>query len=270
MSVDQSLILVVKAILDQWDNRVTTPGRMEKVPKQRKEPRAPLSTKVRYTDPQGHTVDGFTETIGGGGLFIQSLSPLEKGTLVQLMLLLPGNDQPVQIRGRVVWVRTTYQKPYPPGMGIQFEMISIQHREQILECVTGILTGKNQEETLENRLIDKEVKGKQRHSRTPLGTQVTYSYKGSYLFGSSSNLSQGGIFIQTNKLVAVGTLLTLQFSLPNNPKNIRADGRVIWTTSGSSKQKAGMGIEFLRLRKDDEVLISNFVKMMGSAKPSLR
>ncbi len=87
-------------------------------------------------------------------------------------------------------------------------------------------------------------------------------------FGYSSNLSQGGIFIRTDKLVAVGTILTVQFSLLNNPKNIRTEGRVIWTTSGSSKQKPGMGIEFLRLRRDDEALISNFVKMMGSGKPS--
>ena len=87
-------------------------------------------------------------------------------------------------------------------------------------------------------------------------------------FGYSSNLSRGGIFIQTDKLVAVGTVLTVQFSLPNNPKNIRTEGRVIRTTSGSSKQKPGMAIEFLTLRRDDEALISNFIKMMGSAKPS--
>jgi uncharacterized protein (TIGR02266 family) len=85
--------------------------------------------------------------------------------------------------------------------------------------------------------------------------------------GFSSNLSQRGIFIRTDKPAAVGTFITVQFSLPNHPKNIIAEGRVIWITPGSSEQKPGMGIEFLRLRREDEALISNFAKMMASTKP---
>src|SRR5215472_13891727 len=58
----------------------------------RAHPRAPLAVKVRYTTPDGKQFDSLTGGIGGGGLFIESSTPLAPGTELSVEFALP--DRP--------------------------------------------------------------------------------------------------------------------------------------------------------------------------------
>ena len=98
--------------------------------------------------------------------------------------------------------------------------------------------------------------------------RVSYSYKGAYLFGYTKDMSRGGIFIQTDHVINVGTRMLLQFSLPDHSQIIKAEGRVIWVVPsyndkkerGERTQIHGMGIEFLKMGVEDQSLIRRFVQ----------
>jgi len=75
---------------------------------------------VEYSSPTGLHRDPAT-TLGAGGLFIETETPLRKHTPIKLCFQLPGSETSHEIEGRVVW-RTDGRSDgsTTPGMGIEF------------------------------------------------------------------------------------------------------------------------------------------------------
>jgi type IV pilus assembly protein PilZ len=85
------------------------------------------------------------------------------------------------------------------------------------------------------------------YERVPLAIEVAYRTAGAFLVSYSSNLSKGGIFLDTPTPVPEGTELTLRFTIPPS-EVIEVRGRVKWVRSASvDGQPAGMGVEFEHL-----------------------
>ena len=103
--------------------------------------RAPLSLAVRYTDAEGKETEGFTNTIGGGGLFIETFHPLPVNHDISIELHLPGSTSKTMLKGEVVWSRIEYAEGYPAGMGIRFTRVSRQDQARLNELITRILVG---------------------------------------------------------------------------------------------------------------------------------
>jgi uncharacterized protein (TIGR02266 family) len=82
------------------------------------------------------------------------------------------------------------------------------------------------------------------HDRAPLSLEVAYRTAGAFLVSYTSNLSKGGLFIDTDTPLAVGTELLLRFTIPGvGPIEVR--GNVAWVRSESQEGKGpGMGVEF--------------------------
>jgi len=106
----------------------------------RDQPRLSLVLKVRYTTAGGKTIESRAGGIGGGGLFIESVSPLPVGTGISLEFALP--DQPAEwlhAKGAIAWV---CPKPdhytFSPGMGVQFTDIQLDARARIVELVKSL------------------------------------------------------------------------------------------------------------------------------------
>jgi type IV pilus assembly protein PilZ len=106
----------------------------------REQPRLSLVLKVRYTTPGGKTVESRAGGIGGGGLFIESISPLPVGTNISLEFALP--DRPtdwMHASGIIAWV---CPKPdhytFSPGMGVRFTDIDLEDRARIIELVKSL------------------------------------------------------------------------------------------------------------------------------------
>ena len=75
---------------------------------------------VEYVSDAGLCVDPAT-TLGAGGLFIESESPLLEHSTLKMRFRLPGSDTTHEIEGRVVWRRHPRDPgSYSPGMGIEF------------------------------------------------------------------------------------------------------------------------------------------------------
>ena len=106
----------------------------------RAHPRAPLAVKVRYTTPEGKQFDSLTGGIGGGGLFIESSTPLAPGTELAVEFSLP--DRPWEkhkAKAKVAWTRNKPERFLLfPGMGVQFTEIDEQARKELVELVTAL------------------------------------------------------------------------------------------------------------------------------------
>ena len=106
----------------------------------RVQPRTSLVAQVRYWTTGDQPTDSRATGIGGGGLFIESLTPLPVGTNLDLEFMLP--DQPAQwlkARGAVVWVcPKADQYTFSPGMGIRFTKIADEARERVLALVASL------------------------------------------------------------------------------------------------------------------------------------
>ncbi|MBI3812248.1 MAG: TIGR02266 family protein [Nitrospirae bacterium] len=114
-------------------------------PKKRNYPRAPISIRIQYRVSEKGIKDAFTAVMGGGGLFIDSVSPLPVGTAVNLEFGLPGQASSVQVDGEVVWVRPEFDpKGFSPGMGIQFKKIKDADREKVVQFVMRVLMGQSE------------------------------------------------------------------------------------------------------------------------------
>jgi len=111
----------------------------------RAQPRAPLALKVRYSTSEGKQFDGLTGGIGGGGLFIESSTPLPPGTELAVEFALP--DRPwdkLKARAKVAWTRNKPERYLLfPGMGIQFVDIDQKAQALLVELVEALNRSRN-------------------------------------------------------------------------------------------------------------------------------
>ncbi|MFO0705308.1 MAG: TIGR02266 family protein [Nitrospira sp.] len=115
--------------------------RKPQIPKEtRSEPRVTLSFRVRYKTPEGQHFDSRAGGIGGGGLFIESTTPLPVGTKLAMEFSLPEKPTEwIPAKGVVAWVcPKADQYTFSPGMGVRFSDIAPEVRDQILALVKSI------------------------------------------------------------------------------------------------------------------------------------
>ena len=102
---------------------------------------------------------------------------------------------------------------------------------------------------------------KRKYLRVPYSTPVT----GKIQFVSDlRDLSINGCFVQTHANLGEGTIIEMEFTLPNTTRIIRARGEVRWagqyTSDRRTEESRGMGIKFLEISVEDIAVISEFVK----------
>ena len=108
-------------------------------------PRASLAVKVHCSTPDGQEFDSLTGGIGGGGLFIESSSPLALGSELVVEFALPDHPlEKLKAKAKVVWVRNKPERYLLfPGMGIQFVEIEKTAQDQLVELVTAMNRSRN-------------------------------------------------------------------------------------------------------------------------------
>ena len=106
----------------------------------RTEPRITLSFRVKYKTPEGQQFESRAGGIGGGGLFIESQSPLAVGTKLSLEFSLPERpNEWLPAKGVVAWVcPKADQYTFSPGMGVRFTDITADIRNRVLDLVKSL------------------------------------------------------------------------------------------------------------------------------------
>jgi uncharacterized protein (TIGR02266 family) len=79
----------------------------------------------------------------------------------------------------------------------------------------------------------------------------------------SVNLNTGGVFIETDTILPVDTLLLVKFKLPDIDAIIACNARVAWTNEPGHLKKfsfpPGMGLQFLDLSLDNMHIIRDYL-----------
>ena len=111
--------------------------------------------------------------------------------------------------------------------------------------------------------MPKEI-DRRKHPRVLLRALVDYESEDTFLYDYSKDLSQGGLFIQTDKPLKVNETIDLKFSLPDIAKVFEVKGQVRWVNPESvGGLMKGMGIAFQELSPEDKKLIQNYVLKMN-------
>lgn len=100
---------------------------------------------------------------------------------------------------------------------------------------------------------------KRRHVRAPLAMKIELSDGHEPLLGVGNDISEGGLFIASHDVYAIGDQLALEFRLPGNSRPIHCQAEVSWLSMGSDGRGRGMGVRFLDLAPQDARTIAAFV-----------
>jgi uncharacterized protein (TIGR02266 family) len=96
---------------------------------------------------------------------------------------------------------------------------------------------------------------KREHPRVVMGIPVSYRIGKTITAALAMDVSGGGMAIRTNNPPVRGTVLKLKFALPGSRRELEAEAVVCW-----SVQKAGIGLQFTKVKPSDQALIDGFVE----------
>jgi uncharacterized protein (TIGR02266 family) len=99
--------------------------------------------------------------------------------------------------------------------------------------------------------------------RVELNVGVGFRSGASFYTGSTSDISEGGLFVATHMLQPIGSELALTFALPTGPE-ISVRGRVRWVREAhdcNSAMPPGMGVQFFALKIEDLERIRELVQL---------
>ncbi len=95
---------------------------------------------------------------------------------------------------------------------------------------------------------------KRRYLRIPFHTTVTCEWAKKSVKLDSKNISAGGMLLEPNPALAVGTEFDLEFALPQVQEHLTVRAEVLHTT-----ERDGIGIQFLNLSPQDRETIENYI-----------
>jgi uncharacterized protein (TIGR02266 family) len=91
---------------------------------------------------------------------------------------------------------------------------------------------------------------------------VDYSTYSSYHIKRITNISKGGVFIRTQDIFPVGTVMEIRFRLPKLDHQIQSKVKVMWTyrqPASVNLNSSGMGVGFLEISDADKNAIQSFI-----------
>lgn len=98
---------------------------------------------------------------------------------------------------------------------------------------------------------------------------VAYPTEDGFITAPATNISKGGLFINTQNLLAVGTTLKLILSLPDSASPLNLTGKVsrVNEVDSATSSGPGMAIEFLDVDDEKKARIERFVERLRKELP---
>jgi uncharacterized protein (TIGR02266 family) len=105
--------------------------------------------------------------------------------------------------------------------------------------------------------------GLRQHRRVALSAEIHLESESNLYAGITNNISEGGVFVATPNLLDRGTVLDLEFSVPDGGPPIRTTGLVRWIREDldSIEGPPGMGVQFVELDEAARRRLERFVQM---------
>jgi len=90
--------------------------------------------------------------------------------------------------------------------------------------------------------------------------EIKISSRGDFEKAYMTNISGGGIYIETRTPLPLGSEISLRLTRPDRNKSIDVTSEVVWINPpGIGRSTAGMGVQFKNLNLDQERFIQNMV-----------
>ncbi len=107
----------------------------------RKNLRVPILVTQVKGEYEGKVFFGYAKNISKVGLFIQTISPKERGATFKIEFTLPKSETMITCSAEVIWARNFISEAlYEPGMGLKFIDLSETTAEIIDRWVSERLT----------------------------------------------------------------------------------------------------------------------------------
>ena len=105
---------------------------------------------------------------------------------------------------------------------------------------------------------------RRKHPRVPLNLLVQYRFDtfDEFMAEYAADLSEGGLFIETDEPREVGEMIYLQFALRDGTRLIEGLGRVARIVPPEGDDPGGMGVEFVSLDGDSQDLVAEAVQTL--------
>jgi len=94
--------------------------------------------------------------------------------------------------------------------------------------------------------------------RMPIAARVTFSEGNREEVWFTENMSEGGLYLKTEKPPFVGTVLNLEISLPGVEKLVKLSGEVMWRYEGHA-----CGVRFRRVTAQIRKTLTEFLESAG-------
>jgi uncharacterized protein (TIGR02266 family) len=103
-----------------------------------------------------------------------------------------------------------------------------------------------------------------REPRCAAKIKVSYGADDSTLTDYTVNLSTGGLFLAATEQLPLGTMLLINFTLPNTPETVQCKAKVVWLNSSddlvNQSLPPGMGVQFVDMTLTSMDAIRNYIK----------
>lgn len=194
----------------------------------RQYPRLSVNMTIDYSVGE-KSFRGAITILSGGGLYLASIEGLEAGKEISLRFRPARHLRVINAKAKILYVLPK------PGAGLEFTEITAEDRNTVL------------------RLIHQKTRDRRLNPRAPLATQVQCDQCMSLAF--SRDISLGGMFIETDELLPVGSALTVRFNLEQREKVVSASAKVTYQI-----EKMGMGVVFTEIGQEDSDAIRHYLE----------
>jgi type IV pilus assembly protein PilZ len=182
---------------------------------------------VRYVS-EGVAVQTTSRELSALGIAVRSLAPPQVGARVSMALYLPNTAVPEVAIGRVA--RAKAGTPGDAGFWADFIVVDPEARMRI----SHLLSDRDQS--------DSNQRGFPRHAVT---LAVRYRSARDFVLEHASNISRGGIFIQTDDPPPLDTVVQVELNLPNDPSPVTSNGIVVHRQVAVGGKTPGVGVQFV-------------------------
>jgi len=182
---------------------------------------------VRYVS-EGVAVQTTSRELSALGIAVRSLAPPQVGARVSMALYLPNIAVPEVAIGRVA--RAKAGAPGDAGFWADFIVVDPQARMRI----SHLLSDRDEK--------DGNQRGFARHAVT---LAVRFRSARDFVLEHASNISRGGIFIQTDDPPPLETVVQVEVNLPDNPAPVTTNGIVVHRQLAVGGKMPGVGVQFV-------------------------
>jgi len=162
--------------------------------------------------------------------------------------------------------------------GHQGKILSVDAQEETvaIHSPSGSLLGSVPWRAIIERAVQPADEGgcayARNYPRAPLALKVRYSTpEGKQIDSLTGGVGGGGLFIESSDPLGLGTLLTVEFSLPHRPtQKLKATGKVAWTRKKPERYLLfpGMGIQFTEIEAEAQKDLIELVESLNRARRS--